>query len=79
MSSKTIINRYKCKQVGGNVTVITYENTSIMFDKLSKLGSEMIREFIPKLVSGDFTPNNKYIRSLKMLVFNEKNPCMFYE
>ena len=44
MSSKTIINRYKCKQVGGNVTVITYENTSIMFDygyafSSSKIGS----------------------------------------
>ena len=38
------------------IEILDTDNTSIMFDKLSKLGSEMIREFIPKLVSGDFTP-----------------------
>lgn len=30
------------------------DNTSTMFNKLSKLGKEMIGEFIPKLISGDF-------------------------
>ncbi len=38
------------------IEILDTDNTSIMFNKLSILGSEMIREFIPKLVSGDFTP-----------------------
>lgn len=38
------------------IDILDTDNTSTMFDKLSVLGSEMIREFIPRLISGDFTP-----------------------
>ena len=45
------------------IDILDTDNTSSMFDKLSLLGSEMIREFIPKLISGDFNQikqdNNK--------------------
>ena len=38
------------------IDILDTDNTSIMFDKLSKLGSSMIREFIPKLINGEITP-----------------------
>ena len=38
------------------IDILDTDNTSTMFNKLSVLGSEMIKEFIPKLISGDFTP-----------------------
>ena len=38
------------------IDILDTDNTSTMFDKLSVLGSEMIREFIPRLISNDFTP-----------------------
>jgi methionyl-tRNA formyltransferase len=38
------------------IDILDTDNTSIMFDKLSVLGSEMIREFIPKLINGEITP-----------------------
>lgn len=38
------------------IDILDTDNTTQMFNKLSKLGSEMIRDFIPRLISGDFTP-----------------------
>ena len=38
------------------INILDTDNTSSMFKKLSILGSEMIKEFIPKLVSGDISP-----------------------
>ena len=38
------------------IDILDTDNTSTMFEKLSVLGSEMIREFIPRLISNDFTP-----------------------
>ena len=38
------------------IEISNTDNTSIMFDKLSVLGSEMIKEFIPKLINGEITP-----------------------
>ena len=38
------------------IDILDTDNTSTMFNKLSVLGSEMIKEFIPRLISGDFTP-----------------------
>ena len=38
------------------IDILDTDNTTTMFNKLSVLGSEMIKEFIPKLISGDFTP-----------------------
>ena len=35
--------------------ITSEDNTSSMFNKLSILGKEMIGEFLPKLISGDFT------------------------
>ena len=37
------------------IEITSEDNTSTMFNKLSILGKEMIGEFIPKLLSGDFT------------------------
>jgi len=37
------------------IDITLEDNTSSMFNKLSILGKEMIKEFIPKLISGDFT------------------------
>ena len=38
------------------IDILDSDNTSSMFDKLSALGSEMIKEFIPKLLNGEITP-----------------------
>ncbi len=38
------------------IPILDTDNTSIMFDKLSLLGSEMISEFIPKIIKGDINP-----------------------
>ncbi len=38
------------------IDILDTDNTTQMFNKLSILGSEMIRDFIPRLISGDFTP-----------------------
>lgn len=38
------------------IDILDSDNTSSMFDKLSALGSEMIKEFIPKLINGEITP-----------------------
>ena len=38
------------------IDILDSDNTSSMFDKLSVLGSEMIKEFIPKLINGEITP-----------------------
>lgn len=38
------------------IEILDTDNTSSMFNKLSVLGSEMIREFIPKLINGEITP-----------------------
>jgi methionyl-tRNA formyltransferase len=50
--------------------------TSIMFNKLSILGSEMIKEFIPRLINGDFTPikqdNNKATYAYNITKEDEK-------
>ena len=37
------------------IEITSEDNTSSMFNKLSVLGKEMIGEFLPKLLSGDFT------------------------
>ena len=37
------------------IEILDTDNSSIMFNKLSKLGSEMIGEFIPRLISNDYT------------------------
>ena len=37
------------------MAITSEDNTSSMFNKLSILGKEMIGEFLPKLISGDFT------------------------
>ncbi len=45
------------------IDILDTDNTSSMFNKLSILGSKMIKEFIPKLINGEITPvkqdNNK--------------------
>ena len=38
------------------IDILDTDNTSSMFNKLSVLGSNMIREFIPKLINGEITP-----------------------
>ena len=38
------------------IDILDSDNTSSMFVKLSVLGSEMIKEFIPKLLNGEITP-----------------------
>ena len=38
------------------IDILDTDNTSTMFNKLSILGSEMIRDFIPRLIDGDITP-----------------------
>ena len=38
------------------IDILDTDNTSSMFNKLSVLGSEMIREFIPRLINGEITP-----------------------
>ena len=38
------------------IDILDTDNTTSMFNKLSILGSEMIKEFIPKLINGDVTP-----------------------
>ena len=38
------------------IDILDSDNTSSMFDKLSVLGSEMIKEFIPKLLNREITP-----------------------
>jgi len=38
------------------IDILKEDNTSSMFNKLSILGSSMIKEFIPKLVNGEITP-----------------------
>ena len=39
-----------------DIDILDTDNTSTMFNKLSILGSEMIRDFIPRLIDGDITP-----------------------
>ena len=38
-----------------DIDITSEDNTSTMFKKLSILGKEMIKEFIPKLINNDFT------------------------
>ena len=58
------------------IEITNEDNTSSMFEKLSKLGSEMIREFIPKLLSNDFErikqDNNKATYAYNITKEDEK-------
>ena len=58
------------------IDILDTDNTSIMFKKLSILGSEMIKEFIPRLINGDFTPikqdNNKATYAYNITKEDEK-------
>ena len=38
------------------IEILETDNTSVMFDKLSLLGSKMIKELIPRLLNGEITP-----------------------
>lgn len=58
------------------INILDSDNTSSMFNKLSALGSEMIREFIPRLINGDITPikqdNNKATYAYNITKEDEK-------
>ena len=58
------------------IDILKEDNTSSMFNKLSILGSEMIKEFIPKLISGEITPvkqdNNKATYAYNITKEDEK-------
>lgn len=58
------------------IDILKEDNTSSMFNKLSALGSEMIKEFIPKLISGEITPikqdNNKATYAYNITKEDEK-------
>lgn len=58
------------------IDILDTDNTSSMFNKLSILGSEMIREFIPKLINGEITPvkqdNNKATYAYNITKEDEK-------
>ena len=58
------------------IDILKEDNTSSMFNKLSVLGSEMIKEFIPKLISGEITPikqdNNKATYAYNITKEDEK-------
>ena len=58
------------------IDILDTDNTSSMFNKLSVLGSEMIRDFIPKLINGEITPikqdNNKATYSYNITKEDEK-------
>ena len=58
------------------IDILKEDNTSSMFNKLSILGSEMIKEFIPKLINGEITPvkqdNNKATYAYNITKEDEK-------